>query len=92
MNIHDAIKEHPNLMNNYRRAALCFVLANDMADRGEYGKRRDQYIYRGGMYLGTAQGWLFKKYGVVVSSLDYVNGLTAKMRSMNGTVTTADTV
>ena len=92
MNIHDAIKEHPNLMNNYRRAALCFVLAGDMADRGEYGKRRDQYICRGGMYLGMAQGWLFKKYGVVVNAVDFVNGLTVKMTTIKGTVKFADTI
>ena len=89
MNIHDAIAKHPNLLNNYRRAALCFVLAGDMADRGEYGFRRDEYILNCGHYIGKAQGWLHRHYGVAIDGYPFVIDLADRMRKYGGDVSAA---
>lgn len=62
MDINRALVLHPNLLNNYRCAAMHLVLAADMADRGEYSSNRDRHLFRAGMLLGTAQGWLNRHY------------------------------
>lgn len=92
MNIHEAIAKHPNLLNNYRRAALCLVIADDLANRGDFGRRYQNYIFKAGHYLGTAQGCLFEKYGKTISGMNYTRTLVVDMIRHNGTVSVSATI
>lgn len=79
MDIHEAIAKHPNLLNNYRRAALHKLLARDMAKRGDNSNRRDMHLVSYGFLLGTAQGYLFSRYGKVIRGEEYTEQLSRYM-------------
>lgn len=80
------IERHPNLLVNYRQAALALVLALDMKERGESGPRRDRHLVTYGRLLGMAQGWLFKRYGYTIDGTPYTHDLARRMANYGGPV------
>lgn len=90
MDINEAIKQHPNLMVNFRRAALALTLAHDMALRGDYTWRRDRYLRVAGQYVGMAQGWLNRRYsGLTLDAWPIVRELSSNMVKYGGRISDA---